>query len=456
MLQKKPAPTNSGSLTSVTALFKTLIYACLVMELAAPTPSMAKDTRSHQTLFDQPKIPLDLSERVKKIHLPPGFEINVYAVAPGARSLVLSPKNTLYVSNGGYAHTGSKVFAFRDQNGDGYGEQRYALIDDGDNPNGVAILEDDLYIAERWQISVLKNIENSLGTKTKRHVIYDKLPSPSLVPDSAKDAYGNAMHIEHHAWKYLAAGPDGWLYTAIGAPCNICAPDAPLGDKRFGPYHGKFDRILRIKPDGSAVEEFAQGVRNPMGLAWHPITKELWFTDNGRDLLGNDNPGDELNRAPSKGLHFGYPCFHATSASTSTPNQLLEDPEIKGPYCKKILHQKPAVALGPHVASLGLEFHHGRGVPEKYKHAIFIAEHGSWNRVGVKPSGYQVSVVLRDAKGNYQYEPFATGWLEPKGPGWESWGRPVDITIGPDGAILVSDDKAGLVYRISYRAPKRA
>ena len=227
-----------------------------------------------------------------------------------------------------------------------------------------------------------------------------------------------------HGWKFIAFGPDGDLYVPVGAPCNICEPDVD-----------RYAALMRMKPDGSNLEVFARGIRNTVGFDWHPQTKELWFTDNGRDRQGDNVPPDELNHAPKAGLHFGYPYCHGGD---------IPDPEYgKKKPCSEFT--PPAQNLGPHVAALGMRFYTGSIFPAEYRNQIFIAEHGSWNRS--TPIGYRVMVV--ELKGNQavSYRPFAQGWLQ----GNRAWGRPVDVLVMPDGALLISDDEAGAVYRITYK-----
>ena len=212
----------------------------------------------------------------------------------------------------------------------------------------------------------------------------------------------------------------------MGAPCNIC--DRSGSDRRYA-------SIMRVKPDGSAPEVYAEGVRNTVGLTWHPDTNALWFTDNGRDMLGDDLPPDELNVAPKAGLHFGYPYCHAGD---------IADPEFgKRRPCSEFV--APARKLGPHVAALGLRFYTGGMFPQAYRNQLFIAEHGSWNRS--RKIGYRVMLVRLEGDKVVGYEPFAEGWLQ----GEDAWGRPVDVLVMPDGALLVSDDKADAIYRISYQ-----
>jgi glucose/arabinose dehydrogenase len=209
----------------------------------------------------------------------------------------------------------------------------------------------------------------------------------------------------------------------VGAPCNVCRKEEPI-----------YAAITRMYPDGRGFEIFAHGVRNSVGFDWHPETGELWFTDNGRDWLGDDQPPDELNRAPVKGLHFGFPFCHGG---------VIADPEYgSNQACRQFT--PPVVRLEAHVAPLGMRFYTGRMFPKRYLNQIFIAEHGSWNRS--RKSGYRITLVhLRNHSGP-RCEPFARGWLI----GESAWGRPVDLAVMADGSMLVSDDQNGVIYRITY------
>lgn len=337
------------------------------------------------------------------IKLPPGFKIKVYASdVPGARSMALSQSGILFVGTRGEG----KVYAIVDTNKD-YKADRVITIAQGLNsPNGVALKNGDLYVAEISLVIKYPDIENHLVNP----------PSPIVVNDSFPTA-------EHHGWKFIKFGPDGKLYVPVGAPCNICLS----ADKRFA-------SIMRMNPDGSDLEIFASGIRNTVGFDWSPADNVLWFTDNGRDLLGDNVPPDELNRAPEKGLHFGYPFMHGKD---------IPDPEYgNGVDLSKFT--KPIQELGPHVASLGMEFYTGNMFPEEYKNSIFIAEHGSWNRS--QKIGYRITFVKLDGNKPVSYTPFATGWLQ----GDSVSGRPVDVEQMQDGSLLVSDDYGGMIYRISY------
>jgi glucose/arabinose dehydrogenase len=339
---------------------------------------------------------------LERIKLPPGFRISVFAhPVKGARSMVLSPAGTLFVGS----RPEGVVHAVLDRDKDGVADEVIQIASGLNFPNGVAVRDGALYVAEINRILRYDGIEGSLK----------KPPKPAIVNDSYPTE-------EHHGQKFIAFGPDGLLYVPVGAPCNIC--------QRPDPYAS----ITRIKPDGSDREMFARGVRNTMGFDWHPRTRQLWFTDNGRDMLGDDVPPDELNHAPEAGLHFGYPFCHAGE---------ITDPEFGAQKpCSGL--RPPAQKLGPHVAALGMRFYTGSLFPAEYREQIFVAEHGSWNRS--KKIGYRLSLVRLDGDRVASYETFADGWLQ----GQEEWGRPVDVLVMPDGALLVSDDKAGAIYRITY------
>lgn len=339
------------------------------------------------------------------IKLPPGFSIDYYARnVEGARSMTLSPNGTLFVGS----RDAGKVYAVRDRNNDSKADDVIVLAQGLDMPNGVAFRNGSLYVAEVSRVIRYDNIEASLEKPPAPVVVNDKFPS-----DQA------------HGWKYIKFGPDGKLYVPVGMPCNICNKEGE--DERYG-------TIMRMEPDGNQLEIFAKGIRNTVGFAWHPLTGELWFTDNGRDWLGDDTPPDELNRAPKIGMHFGFPFCHAGD---------IPDPEFGNlRNCSEFT--PPEMKLGPHVAALGMTFYTGSMFPEEYKNQIFIAEHGSWNRK--TPIGYRVSLVKLENNKTVNYEPFADGWLQ----GLAAWGRPVDVLVMPDGALLVSDDKNNAIYRVSY------
>jgi glucose/arabinose dehydrogenase len=341
---------------------------------------------------------------LEKIELPPGFEIAVYARdVPRARSMALGANGTLFVGTRDH-----QVYAIVDRDGDQRADRVLTIATGLRVPNGVAVRDGALYVSEIHRVLRFDDIESRLDNPPEPVVVYDRLPQD-----------------KRHGWKFIAFGPDGRLYVPVGAPCNIC--------EREDPYAS----LTRMNPDGSGFEIFARGIRNTVGFDWHPQTKALWFTENGRDYLGDDQPPDELNRAAEVGMHFGYPYCHGGS---------IADPEYgdKQPCAK---FTPPAAKLGAHVAALGMRFYTGTMFPSEYRNRIFLAEHGSWNR-GQK-IGYRVSTVrVEDGKAS-DYSAFAAGWLR----GESAWGRPVDVQQMPDGALLVSDDQAGAIYRISYRRP---
>jgi glucose/arabinose dehydrogenase len=338
------------------------------------------------------------------IKLPAGFKIDIFGEVPDARSMAISPSGTIYVGN----KDKSSVFALKDVDGDGKADKRWEVAKGLNMPNGVAFLDGDLYIAEVSRISKLPAIESHLDNPPAPVTINDDYPTET-----------------HHGWKYIAFGPDGKLYVPVGAPCNICERKEEV-----------YASITRLNKDGSGREVFARGVRNSVGFTWHPQTKSLWFTDNGRDMLGDDIPSCELNVASKAGMHFGFPYCHEGSIS---------DKEFgsKRP-CSDFT--PPADKLGPHVAPLGLKFYTGSLFPDKYKNQLFVAEHGSWNRS--KKSGYVVATVKVSNDKATGHEVFASGWLN--NDTQKVWGRPVDVLMMPDGAMLISDDQAGVIYRVSY------
>jgi glucose/arabinose dehydrogenase len=297
-----------------------------------------------------------------------------------------------------------RVFAVRSADGE---RQVTTLIEGLKMPNGVAFHEGDLYVAENHRIIRFDDIESRL----------DDVPAPVVITDSL-------LTERHHGWRYIDFGPDGKLYIALGAPCNVCERDDAAS-------------INRMNPDGSGEEVFAWGVRNSVGFDWHPDTGELWFTDNGRDMLGDDLPPGELNHAPTAGLHFGFPYCHGGD---------VPDPEYGNLRpCSEF--EAPAQKLGPHVAPLGMIFYSGDMFPTEYRNQVLIAEHGSWNRS--RKIGYRVSLVPMENGQPTGYEVFADGWLR----GEEVSGRPVDLLQLDDGSVLLSDDQNGVIYRITYARP---
>ena len=335
-----------------------------------------------------PKLPLE------KLTLPKGFKIEVWAEVPGARSMAQAPDGRIFVGS----RTGSEVYVVK--NG------KVSVFAKGlDSPNGVAFKDNKLYVAEISRIS-----EFDLSKAQKLPMKPTRI-LPQTFPSDA-----------HHGWKFIRFGPDGKLYVPVGANCNVCDP-------------GKdYARIYRIDVNGTSKEEVAQGVRNTVGFDFNPETKTFWFTDNGRDMMGDDIPPDEVNKLSKVGENFGFPYCHGKN---------IQDDEFKGRSCSEFT--PPQVELRAHVASLGMRFYTGQMFPAEYKNAIILAEHGSWNRS--IPQGYRFTLIRMKGDTPGAAEGFVEGWLQDGKP----WGRPVDVEVLKDGSMLISDDFANVIYRLSYK-----
>lgn len=353
--------------------------------------------------YEEPKshLPID------KLRLPEGFTIEVYADSiDGARSMAMGDDGTLFVGT----RNENKVYAIQDRDKDFRADNIIVLDTSLVSPNGIAYKDGSLYVAEVGRLLRFDDIESQLNNPPEPKVVYDDYPTEF-----------------HHGWKYIAFGPDDKLYVPVGAPCNIC--DSTVSDKRFA-------TITRMDSDGSNREIYAHGVRNSVGFTWHPETKEMYFTDNGRDMLGDDIPPCELNRVTESGQHFGYPFCHGG---------VVKDPEFGDQRpCSEFV--APFKALGAHVAPLGVKFYEGNMFPEKYKQYAFIAEHGSWNRT--KKVGYKISLVQIQDNQAVAYETFLEGWLDEETQ--ERFGRPVDLLFLEDGSLLISDDFGDAIYRVTY------
>ncbi|PKO84091.1 MAG: sorbosone dehydrogenase [Betaproteobacteria bacterium HGW-Betaproteobacteria-11] len=346
---------------------------------------------------------------LEKIRLPPGFSIALWTRVDNPRQMALGARD----ATGGTVYVGSmragRVHAVRfDSRHQASG---VSTVASGLTlPSGVAWRDGALYVAAVDRILRYADIDRRLANPPAPVVVRNTLPRQN-----------------EHGWKFIAFGPDGKLYVPVGAPCNSCAPGEPYAS------------ILRMDADGSNAEIYARGVRNSIGFDWDPADGTLWFTDNGRDWLGPDAPPDELNHAPRPGLDFGFPFCHGGE---------IADPDFgKARRCDEFI--PPAQKLGAHVAALGMRFYVGNQFPEAYRHSIFIAEHGSWNRW--QKVGYRITrVPIRNGKAA-GYEVFAEGWLEDSLLGGSAWGRPSDVLALPDGSLLVADDQANAIYRISWR-----
>lgn len=342
---------------------------------------------------------------LERLTLPPGFEIAVWGRIPGARSLTRGDRGTVFV---GTRDPDGSVYAIADRDGDHRADELHTLDENLFMPNGVAFRGGSLYVAEVNRILRFDDIESRLDDPGEPAVVTTDLPD-----------------MRHHGWKFIAFSPDGYLHVPVGAPCNRCDSVNPL-----------FASIARMRPDGSGLEVAARGVRMSVGFDWHPETGEMWFTDNNPDWLGDDNPPGEMNILTEAGQHFGYPYCHAGDVSDPWYGRERSCDEF----------EPPTQQLGPHVAAIGMTFYRGDAFPEEYRGHAFVAEHGSWNRS--ERIGYRLTIVREEDGRGVGYEDFVTGWIgEPEE---RPWGRPVDLLELPDGSLLVSDDRAGALYRIRY------
>lgn len=366
-----------------------------------------------------PAVDSDAIVPLSKLTVEPGFKIEVFAQAKGARSLAVHPSGIVFVGTGGFSDVdpNGRVHAIVPTQS---GNKVVALASRMNNPNGVALHGNDLYVAELSRIIVFKNAVATAKALAAGTVVR---PQAQIVKDD--------LRIQsNHSWKYLAISPDNKLYVGIGADCNVCAEDRDVGAA-----------IFKMDLDGSNYTQVAKGVRNTVGMTFHPVTGELWFTDNGRDSLGDNFPGDELNRLTREGQDFGFPFCFASNVTDPKFGQNVD--------CDSAAFTKPIRDLGPHVASLGLTHYTGSTFPAQYKNATFIAEHGSWN--SSKKVGYRLSIVEETVSASgevsYSYRPFVSGFVDAAGK--TNWGRPVDVKNYIDGSLLMSGDNEGIVYRIS-------
>jgi glucose/arabinose dehydrogenase len=344
---------------------------------------------------------------LEQLTLPPGFKIEMYAdQIPGARTMAISDAGVVFVGTRGQG----KVYALIPPKNPQEKMRTVTLLSGLNEPNGVAYYQGDLYVAEIHRILKYPNVDKHL----------DNMPAPIVVNESLPSE-------KHHGYRVIHVGPDNYLYIAIGMPCNTCD------------YRNKqplFGTISRMSLDGKTLAPYAIGIRNSVGFDFHPETKELWFTDNGQDLLGDDIPPDEINRADKAGLDFGFPYVYGDN--TLAPGYKAED--IKG-----LSFEKPTYKLQAHVAPLGLIFYTGKQFPSEYHNQMFVAFHGSWNRS--KKVGYEVVMLTLEGNRVTKMQPFVTGFLE----GQMGWGRPVDFLMLPDGSLLITDDFNGSIYRVYWQ-----
>ena len=339
---------------------------------------------------------------VSQIKVPPGFKVEIWASGmPGARMMTRGNSGKVWVGTRGIG----RVYEITDSGG---ARTSRVLVDKLTQPNGVLYRNGTLYVMAIDKFLRYDGIENNPGVQPVDITAAFKLPPKP-----------------HHNWKFLAAGPDGKLYVPFGAPCNICDVEP------------EYAQIRRYNWDGSGMEVVARGVRNSVGFDFHPRTKELWFTDNGRDWAGDDGPEEELNRVSKAGEFFGFPYCHANG---------IPDRDVrKADPCRGVT--MPVALLGPHAAALGMRFYTGAMFPPEYRDTALIARHGSWNRT--KKTGFDVVRVTASPDGrNARVEPFITGFLDTATD--KFWGRPTDVLQMPDGSLLVSDEQNGAIYRVSY------
>ncbi len=365
----------------------------IILSLCGAGPACSTPSNQHSAVL-------------KQLHLPAGFSISIFADnLPNARSLALGEDGIIYVGT----WQEGKVYAVQDSNGDGKADKTYTLATDLYMPNGVAYKNGALYVAQPNRIIRFDQIGKHLAQPPKPVVIFDQLPGD-----------------QHHGWKYLRFGADNKLYSAVGAPCNICKPEKQI-----------YASMFRISPDGSQFEIIAHGVRNTVGFDWQPQTNALFFTENGRDELGDDVPADELNQWSKVGDHFGYPYCHAGEISDPVFGANKKCSDFVAPVWKFKAHNAP----------LGMRFYRGSQFPASYKNQLFVALHGSWNRT--EPDGYRVALVTFKDNKPVNEQVFIDGWLTQSK---EVLGRPVDILELPNGSILISDDKLGLIYQVKFNA----
>ena len=340
---------------------------------------------------------------IEQLEAPPGFTVEVLIDGvKNARQMALTEAGTLIVGT----RRAGKVYGIPNAL-TAEDPEVITLLKGLTMPSGVAVQDGDLYVAATSDVLKIADIDDHLAARPPTTTITDALPEE-----------------RHHGWKYIKFGADGKLYVPVGAPCNICLSD----DRRFA-------SLLQMDPVSGATTVWAEGIRNTVGFAWHPVHGDLWFSDNGRDMMGDDIPSEEINRVAGPGKHFGYPFVHA--------NGVL-DPEFGHHEAGRALEfEPPAIEIQAHSAALGMAFYTADAFPAEYKNALFIAEHGSWNRS--KKVGYRISVVV-EQDGELVYRPFIEGWLQ----GESDWGRPNDVLVTPAGDLLISDDDEGVIYRVRY------
>lgn len=338
---------------------------------------------------------------LEQLKVPEGFELSYFAEdVETARQLARSESGTVFSGS----FSAKKVYALRDTDNDGKADKRWLLMENLRAPTGIAYRDGDLYVADINKIIRFKDIDKNLD-KPNSEVVYDQFPTDG-----------------HHGWKFLQFNKSGQLIVPVGAPCNICDADE------------NYSKIFSLDLASQQVKVIASGVRNSVGFDFHPQTNELWFSDNGRDTMGDDIPPCEINKVSFEGEHFGYPYFHGDD---------IADPEF-GQGKEASDFSAPVLNLGAHVAPLGIHFYRGKQFPEQYQQQLLVAEHGSWNRS--EKSGYRVMLATVEDSKITNYKPVITGFMQEE----TTFGRPVAFLEMPDGSILISDDFAHKIYRLTY------
>ena len=356
----------------------------------------------------------EAEDYVSALDLPPGFHMEVFATnVPEARQLALTDSGVVFV---GSRHLGT-VSAVMDYDSDWKADEVLTIATGLRQPSGIALNGNDLYVAAIDRVLVYRDIATQLPRVPTADVVTDALP---------KD--------EHHGWKYLKFGPDGQLYFGVGAPCDSCLSQ----DARHG-------TIMRLDPASGELEIYARGVRNTLGFDWHPIDEQMWFAENGQDDLGDYLPPDEINLVETVGQNFGFPFYYGNNVAVRMPSGAVAPAQV----------DVPKLELTAHTAPLGMTFYRGQQFPSSYRNALFIAEHGSNGAQNIR-AGYRLSLV-RWESGSVTYEPLTPSWTFAtlgsvlRGMKGYVWGRPTDVAEAPDGSLLISDDAAGAIYRLSYQ-----
>lgn len=349
------------------------------------------------------------AQELDKLVLPDGFSVDLYAEVRNPRQMSLGDDGTVYV--GSRNRAGGRIYAIPDADGDYKADEVVTIVGGLKSPSGLTYKDGDLYIGAISRIYRIKDVANNINSKPKPEIITDDLPTKT-----------------HHGWKFLEFGPDGLLYIPIGAPCNIC-----LSEEIFASIH-----TMDVNDPEAGFKLYASGVRNTVGFDWDPESGDLWFTDNGRDAMGDDMPADELNRAPEAGMHFGFPFIH----EGDTPDPQFGDGKNPNDYVA------PAQNLAPHAGAIGMAFYKGDMFPDRFKNNIIVAEHGSWNRSkAAGHTGHMLTLVTIEDGKAVKYEPFIQGFLQNN----EAWGRPADVLELKDGSLLIADDEANAIYKVTYQ-----